>query len=74
MANCEKCGKSIADGVVFCDDCSKGGISMKNQPIHSTTEILHDDHELFSFKGKHFFIKDEEANVLEKIKKQIKNI
>jgi hypothetical protein len=53
MANCERCGKMIPDGVVFCDDCSTGGISRRTKPITSTPDVLHDDHELFKFKGKH---------------------
>jgi hypothetical protein len=53
MANCERCGKPIPDGVVFCDDCSTGGISRRTKPTPSTPDLLHDDHELFTFKGKH---------------------
>jgi hypothetical protein len=53
MANCERCGKLIADGVVFCDNCSSGGATRKTNVISPTTNVLHDDHELFSFKGQH---------------------
>ena len=53
MANCEMCGKVIAEGVVFCDDCSTGGVSRRTQSAPSTSDVLHDDHELFKFKGKH---------------------
>ena len=53
MANCERCGKIIPDGVVFCDDCSTGGISRSTRSVTSTPDVLHDDHELFKFKGKH---------------------
>ena len=53
MANCESCGKMIADGVVFCDDCSAGGISRKTKSVLSTPAVLHDEDELFSFKGRH---------------------
>ena len=52
MANCEKCGKEIDDGLAFCKDCSRG-IDRKTKVISSSTDILHDDHELFSFKGQH---------------------
>ncbi|MCK4848118.1 MAG: hypothetical protein KAT16_03760 [Candidatus Heimdallarchaeota archaeon] len=52
MANCEKCGKSIEEGLAFCDDCS-GAVKRKTSATTSTTDILHDDHELFSFKGQH---------------------
>ena len=52
MANCEKCGKAIDEGLAFCDDCSSG-IARKTKPTSSTTDVLHDDHELFSFKGQH---------------------
>ena len=53
MANCERCGKTIPDGVVFCDDCSTGGISRRTKSTPSTPDLLHDDHELFKFKGQH---------------------
>ena len=53
MANCEKCGKLIPDGGVFCDDCSTGGISRRTKSTPSTPDLLHDDHELFKFKGQH---------------------
>ncbi|MHA1513281.1 MAG: hypothetical protein ACTSRJ_04395 [Candidatus Hodarchaeales archaeon] len=52
MANCEKCGKEIEEGLAFCDDCSSG-IDRKTKANFSTTDLLHDDHELFSFKGQH---------------------
>ena len=53
MANCEKCGKLIADGLVFCDDCSKDEIKTKEEVKLQTSDLLHDDHELFSFKRQH---------------------
>ncbi len=52
MANCEKCGKAIEEGLAFCNDCSSG-IDRKTKVISSTTDVLQDDHELFSFKGQH---------------------
>jgi hypothetical protein len=52
MANCEKCGKEIEEGLAFCDDCSSV-IDRKTKANSSTTDLLHDDHELFSFKGQH---------------------
>lgn len=50
MGFCEKCGKSIEEGKVFCDECA-GDLKMSSTREKETEIVL--DHEVFSFKGKH---------------------
>ncbi|MFX1247884.1 MAG: hypothetical protein ACFFBQ_10905 [Promethearchaeota archaeon] len=53
MAYCEKCGKQIEEGAVFCSTCTHGfdatsGIVTQDDMIKDSVE-----HEIFSFKPKH---------------------
>lgn len=50
MGFCEKCGKSIEDGLVFCNKCS-GIIDQKLSSVSSVTEIG-EDHEIFTFRAR----------------------
>ncbi|MFX1282559.1 MAG: hypothetical protein ACFFB5_02855 [Promethearchaeota archaeon] len=52
MGNCEKCGKQIEDGAVFCVACTQSfAVKSRIQPKNDMTkEDL--DHEVFSFKVK----------------------
>ncbi|MFX0183534.1 MAG: hypothetical protein ACFE95_10675 [Candidatus Hodarchaeota archaeon] len=53
MGFCEKCGKSIEEGKVFCDECASDlKVSTTFETTAKETEIVL-DHEVFSFKGKH---------------------
>jgi hypothetical protein len=52
MANCEKCGKQIEDGAVFCSACT-GVLDIKPTRVrggNATQDAL--EHEVFSFKAK----------------------
>ncbi len=52
MANCEKCGKQIEDGAVFCSTCM-GGFDPKPttvSEVNATQNAL--EHEVFSFKAR----------------------
>ncbi|MFX0210785.1 MAG: hypothetical protein ACFFDT_32700 [Candidatus Hodarchaeota archaeon] len=52
MANCEKCGKQIAEGAVFCSACTHG-FEVKPRVVPEIDTIKDDvEHEIFSFKVK----------------------
>jgi hypothetical protein len=52
MGNCEKCGKQIAEGAVFCSACTQG-FDMKPKTVTKVdTTINGIEHEIFSFKVK----------------------
>ena len=54
MGNCEKCGKPISDGLVFCDSCA--GILDAKTPLKSSsspTPSIMDDDPIFTYKRKH---------------------
>ncbi|MFX0205662.1 MAG: hypothetical protein ACFFDT_06710 [Candidatus Hodarchaeota archaeon] len=52
MANCEKCGKQIENGAVFCSVCMSGFDTKptRESEINATQSAL--EHEVFTFKAK----------------------
>ncbi|MFX0084873.1 MAG: hypothetical protein ACFFAU_04300 [Candidatus Hodarchaeota archaeon] len=52
MGNCEKCGKIIEDGAVFCKSCT-GDFNAKHIQKKADTAELGIEAELFSYKRKH---------------------
>lgn len=56
MGNCEKCGKKIEEGAVFCKSCTSDFNSKHIQKKADTAE-LGIEAELFSYKRKHSTIK-----------------
>jgi hypothetical protein len=52
MSNCEKCGKLIEDGAVFCKSCTSGFDEIYKEEKVDTTEVGI-ERELFSYKRKH---------------------
>ncbi|NHJ02886.1 MAG: hypothetical protein EAX86_12185 [Candidatus Heimdallarchaeota archaeon] len=56
MTNCEKCGKPIRDGLVFCDTCAGRLETKKPLEARSSTSIaasIIDDDTIFTYKRKH---------------------
>ncbi|MHA2226411.1 MAG: hypothetical protein ACXAC8_14475 [Candidatus Hodarchaeales archaeon] len=52
MTNCEKCGKQIEDGAVFCSDCL-GGLDTQPTKVSEVTTTQNGlEHEIFSFKAR----------------------